>query len=343
MSGDIKVAIIGCGHRGDAHAAAWKTEDRCRMVGLADIKPEAIAKLKAAREVDAGVAEYEDYRVMLEKEKPDIVSVCLWTGLHLPVIRDCLQADGVRAVFAEKPMAPTWAECREIGRLAEESGRQLTFCHQRRFASGNQLVRKWVAEGKFGEIKRMDLYSPRHLLDCGTHTFDQAMSFNGESPAKWVLGAVDTSETFAYFAVEAEIMATGTVVFENGVRATIQVGGPDMDMGSGVRLHGTDGFVEVDWDGNFRKGAVFSDPSWSPPVREKDGMNVQMARVVANVVDCLLSGEEPELSYPKALRAGEVIFAFYESVRRRARVELPLTGVDDNPLHDLLAKERGAA
>jgi hypothetical protein len=54
-----------------------------------------------------------------------------------------------------------------------------------------------------------------------------------------------------------------------------------------------------------------------------------MSAYVRNALDCLASGEEPVLSHRKALRAAEIIFALYESMRRRARVELPLT-VDDN-------------
>jgi predicted dehydrogenase len=222
-----------------------------------------------------------------------------------------------------------------MARLAEQTGCQLTFCHQRRFAEGNLLVRRLIAEGVFGEIKRLDLYSPPNLLDCGTHTVDQALSFVNESPARWVLGAVDTSEVLNWFDVRAECMATGTLVLQNGVRAALQVGGPDMDIWGGVRVMGTKGFIDVLWGGNFGQAALYNQPDWQPPVVQ-DSDEAHMAGVVRNAVDCLESGEEPETSYLKALRASEIIFALYESVRRRARVELPLTDVLDNPLHSLL-------
>ena len=66
--------------------------------------------------------------------------------------------------------------------------------------------------------------------------------------------------------------------------------------------------------------------AWQAPEVAEDAES-QMIGVVRNALDCLESGAEPELSHRKALRAGEVIFAFYESVRRHARVELPLEGV----------------
>lgn len=332
MSQIYRVALIGCGGRAKAHVPGLKADSRAQVVALADVKREAAESMNA--EYGFGASVYDDHRRMLAQEKPDVVVACLWTPLHLPVFRDCVEA-GVRAVLSEKPMAPTWGECREMARLAETSGCQLTFCHQRRFAEGNQLARQLIAEGRFGPIQRMDLYSPPNLLDCGTHTFDQALSFNGESPAKWVLGAVDTSKLLNWFGVSAEGMAVGTVVFENGVRASFQVGGPDMDLWGGVRVTGRDGFFDITWDGQFQRAVVYADPAWQPPTVEDSG-DAHMVGVVRNALDSLESGTEPELSYKKALRASEIIFALYESVRRHARIELPLRGVEDNPFLSML-------
>jgi predicted dehydrogenase len=270
---------------------------------------------------------------MLSREKPNVVITCLWTPLHLPIFRDCVEA-GVKAVLSEKPMAPTWGESLEMGRLADESGCQLTFCHQRRFRKGNLAARRLIEEGRFGKVQRMDLYSPPNLLDCGTHTFDQALSFNKETPAKWAMGAVDASEPIKWFDVSAEAMATGLVVFENGVRAYLQTGGPDVDMRSGVRVLGSEGFIEVQWDGQWSRAVVYDEPGWQPPAIE-GADDDPMIDVVRNALDCLESGDEPLLSHHHALRAAEIIFALYESVRRHARIELPLDTVD-NPFLTML-------
>jgi UDP-N-acetylglucosamine 3-dehydrogenase len=52
---------------------------------------------------------------------------------------------------------------------------------------------------------------------------------------------------------------------------------------------------------------------------------------VLGLIECLQSGREPELSSRRARAATELIFATYESSRRRARIDLPLT-IDDSPL-----------
>jgi predicted dehydrogenase len=58
-------------------------------------------------------------------------------------------------------------------------------------------------------------------------------------------------------------------------------------------------------------------------------------RAVADVVASLREGTTPELAAEKALDAAELIFATWESARRRGRVEFPLE-VDDNPLEAMV-------
>jgi len=327
-----RTAFIGCGKRAHEHAVGVKADDRCLVVALADISSESAEALNDA--FGFGAAVYTDYRAMLAEVKPDVVVLCLWTPLHLPVFRDAVEA-GVKAVLSEKPMAAEWGECLEMARLAEAAGCQLTFSLQRRFADGNRAVRRMIREGKLGQLQRMDLYSPPNLLDCGIHSFDQAMSFMDETPARWVLGAVDASETYNWFNVPSESVAAGLIVFENGVRANIQAGGPDMDIWGGVRVMGSKGYLEVMWDGELRGGAIYAEPDWRPEVLVTPGTE-QMKGMVRHAIDCLASGEEPEISHRKALRASEIIFAFYESVRRNARVSLPVSGFADSPFITML-------
>ncbi|WP_309119725.1 Gfo/Idh/MocA family oxidoreductase [Paenibacillus sp.] len=336
----FRVAFIGCGRRAHEHAIGVQADGRCEVVGLSDISEASAETLKAEFGFQANV--YTDHKDMLAKEKPDVVLICLWTPLHLPVFRDCAEA-GVKAVLCEKPMSATWGECQEMGRIAEATGCQLTFSLQRRFAAGNRTVRRLIQEGHIGQVLRMDLYSPPNLLDCGIHTFDQAMSFMGETPAKWVLGGVDTTETYNWFNVPSECGAYGHLEFANGVHASLYSGPIDTwepaedktKIWAGVRVIGTEGFIEVMWDGQIVGGVKYADPSWKPEM-ELSSMQDQMKGYVRHSIDCLAGGEEPEVSHRKALRASEIIFAFYESVRRNARVELPIAGFADSPFISML-------
>ncbi len=331
MADKIKTAFIGCGKRSHATGQGVAADSRCDVAALADISTEAAEALNEAYGFGAKV--YTDYNEMLKAEKPELVISSLWTGLHLPVFRDSVDA-GAKIVMSEKPMATNWADCKKMAGIAEESGCVLTFCHQRRYAPGNLKAREMIASGVFGEIKRMDLYSPCDLLDCGTHTFDQAASFMGEAHARWVLGGIDISEVTPHFALPSEKAFFGLVVYENGVRANIQAKGPDRDMPTGLRVEGTNGLIEVGWDGRYGQAVVFDDPAWKPPVLPERTKGAEMLDVVRDTLDAFEKGEEPVLSYQKALRASEIIYALYESARSRRMVELPLE-IEDHPLVDM--------
>ena len=59
-------------------------------------------------------------------------------------------------------------------------------------------------------------------------------------------------------------------------------------------------------------------------------------RAIADIVDALAAGRESQLCARRALIATEIIFACWESSRRRGRVDLPLD-VDDNALDAMIA------
>jgi UDP-N-acetyl-2-amino-2-deoxyglucuronate dehydrogenase len=330
----IKAALIGCGARGRSHAVGFQGSQKAKLTCLSDLRMEACQALNDEFSLSASL--YTDHREMLAKEKPEMACIVLWPGLHLPVFRDCVEA-GVKAVLCEKPMAPTWEDCQEMSRLAEESGVILAFSHQRRYAKGCIAARRLIKEGVIGKPLHLHLFSPPNILDCGTHTLDQAMSFLGEKSGKWVLGAVDASQPISWFGVEADYVAAGQIVFEDGIRATIQCGGPDMDIWGGVRITGEDGFLEVYWDGQISRAVVYKDPSWTLPPIEEDTPDDHMTAYIDDVSHCLLSGGEPETSHTKALRAAEIIYGFLLSAKQRVRLELPLTGPVGNPFHQMLA------
>lgn len=58
-------------------------------------------------------------------------------------------------------------------------------------------------------------------------------------------------------------------------------------------------------------------------------------RAIPDLIESLDNGIEPELSARRALNATEIIFAIYESSRRRGRIDLPLD-IDDHPLVEMV-------
>jgi len=104
------------------------------------------------------------------------------------------------------------------------------------------------------------------------------------------------------------------------------------------RLFGTEGVIEVGTaDGVNLRIKRKGSSEWEVIDTQGDGLHGPgfIDRAITDIVEALLTGREPELSARKALNATEIIFACYESSRRRALVRLPLD-IEDNPLAQMM-------
>ena len=326
--GTLRAGVIGCGGRGHAHAEGYAEDERVEIAACADPSEEARTALAERFGVESTWA---DYGEMLDRERLDLVSVCTWPHLHRPMI-EAAAAAGARAIHAEKPMAPTWGDARALHAACEERGVLLTFCHQRRFGDGFATARDLLRDGAIGPLRRFEGVCA-NLFDWGTHWFDMMFFYNDETPARWVLGQIDVSEHREIFGVRLDTSGLSWVRFENEVEGLLTTGDAG-HAGPANRLIGEEGVIEVQGGGGglrMRRGGGWEE------VERTSGVPAPRHTIasVRDLVDCLHSGEEPELSSRKALQATELIFATYESSRRRGRVDLPLE-VEDSALLTML-------
>ena len=338
----FKVGIIGCGRpvrtegatgfgMSHAHALGYEASPDAEIMALADINMD---NARAFQTEHGGERIYTDYREMLAREALDIVSVSTWPHLHAEMVIASAEA-GVRAIHCEKPMAPTWGEARRMAQVCAERGVQLTFNHQRRFGAPFRKARELLRSGAIGDLLRLEA-TCSNLYDWGTHWFDMLFFYNGETPATWVIGQIEPRDGQRIFGVPVEGQGISHFKFENGVHGLL-VTGYEAEWGASNRLLGTEGVIEVGPTRDvplrmWGKGQC----AWQE-VELEGGLHgsdyVKMA--VLDVIDALKTGREPELSARKALQATELIFATYESSRRRGRVDLPLE-IDDSPWLSML-------
>jgi predicted dehydrogenase len=107
----VRVGIVGCGFIGTVHAAALHQLTAAGLVDAAvtatfDVDPGRAARVAAM--VDATPA--PDLDALLAAV--DVVWVCTWTASH-PDVVDAAVARGC-AVFCEKPLATTLADCERV-------------------------------------------------------------------------------------------------------------------------------------------------------------------------------------------------------------------------------------
>lgn len=336
----LRSAIIGTGRPRRAsgstgfgiaqhHAQGYAAHPDVDLVAVADIKRENGEAFAAEHDVPNV---YESHEAMLEKESIDIVSVCLWTGLHAPIVCDVAER-GVRAIHSEKPMAPTFGEARSMVDACEKHRVQLTFNHQRRFAPTFRKARELLRGGAIGDLRRMEGFCI-DIFDWGTHWIDMMCFYNNEEDMEWVIAQVDSRKERLVFGVPVENQAIVDIQWQNGVNGILETG--VSGRGCANRLLGTDGIIEVGVDDGPALRVFGKSTNGWQDVDVEGGIHGgdPFVGAIAHVVDSLIAGSEPELSGRNALRTTEAIFAAYESSRRRARVDLPLD-VDDSPFIEM--------
>ena len=334
----IRAAIIGCGRpkvpgksgggQAQNHVRAYK-KPGIKLVALADIAQENLDAFQAEH---GGEQTYLDYREMLETERPDIVSICTWPALHAPMVQACAEA-GVGAIYCEKPMAPTWGAAKRMVEKCESKGAVLGFNHQRRFGEPFIKAKKLVDAGEIGDLQRLE-GTCNDLFDWGTHWFDMFFFYNNETPVEWVLGQIEWRGAHKLFGAPLESQGISQYEFENGVTGLLMTR-RGYERGATNRLVGSQGVIEVS-AGQTNVRILGKGAGWQQIETSEGAHGGHMVeRALSEFIDAWQSGREPQMSARKALRATELIFATYESSRRRGRVELPLD-IEDSPLQALL-------
>jgi predicted dehydrogenase len=211
---EIGVGLVGYRFMGRAHSNAYRQVARFfdadpapRMVALCGRNEAAVREAAAS----LGWEGYEtDYGHMLERDDIGLVDISSSGDTHHEFALAALEAG--KHVFCEKPLANTLSEAREMMEAARRAGTVNMVCHNYRRAPAVQLAKKFVDEGRIGEIRHWRavylqdwLLDPRSpltwrlrketggagpLADLGSHLVDLAHFLVG--PITEVVGVVET-------------------------------------------------------------------------------------------------------------------------------------------------------
>jgi predicted dehydrogenase len=357
-----QVALLGLGSIARAHLRGYRAPEnteRAQIVAGADISPEARDRFLQ----ETGVERlYADYRDLLDRERPDIVSICTWPPLH-PEMVEASVAAGVRGIVCEKPMAVDLAGCDRMLAAAEKSGTVLVIGHQRRLQPKFTRARQLIESGAIGDLEFLNGIAAGDLLTDGTHTVDALRFLAGDVPVEWVMGNVDLrprdirpeqigrsgflaqdgSHTVRY-GHPVETGAFAMLRFAGGIPATLELGICARPGYQRFVVYGTEGTIKLSGDRPAegepllqvkRKGSE----AWETVdgVEEMNGF----AREISLLFQAIEDGTPHPLDGRSARLTQEVLMAVFESARRPGRVELPLER-DGTPLEDLLAGTRPA-
>jgi predicted dehydrogenase len=319
-----RAALIGCGKIGSefaddpkitdiyTHAGAYSACEDTRLVAVCDSDGEKARKCGERW----GVPHiFQNFHTMIEETKPEIISVCTPDPTHYPVICDVMKYRCVRALFAEKPLALSLLEAREIVELAKTRNIILAVNYFRRYAPTIQNIRKEIIEeNRIGDIQTVSCLYTKGILHNGTHLLDLS---------RFLISEIISVHGFSNRCPDSPDPTLDAFIrFENG--ATGYLHGCDerrFDICE-MDIIGSCGRIRIIDSGHtIEHYEVCDDPRYSGyqalsfTGRDTRGMTDTILHGVEDLVDCLNHTTMPRCSGPDGIAALELGLAVCESAR----------------------------
>ncbi len=342
----IKVAIIGTGNICPSHIQAYLAfPQRCQIVALSDIYPEKAQERVQQFNLNAHV--YADYHTLFEREKPDLVSICLPPYVHAEVAIAAMEAGA--NVVCEKPMASSLAECDRMIEAEKRTGKWICCVAQNRFRDDYMGLKEILDAGLIGRIvhAQIDSYWWRGhsyydlwwrgtwekegggcTLNHAVHHIDLLL---------WMMGmpqrVTAVLSNAAHDNSEVEDISVAVLEYAGGALAQITSSVISHGQRQNVIFQGENAMVGVPW----QRYASTSMPNGFPVENtqleaEIDAMHqahqplvhTLHAAEIDDVLSAIEQGRPPFIGSADGRRTVELITAIYESGSTRRTVELPL-------------------
>ena len=147
-----RVVVLGAGFGRSVQAPSFQRHAEFELVAITGSNPEKTARMAA----ELGLGETEsDWRSLVSRMKPDLVSVATPVDLHHPMMLHAL-ACGAH-VLCEKPTALHRFQAAEMRDTAARLGRVAAINHEFRFFPARRLALSLVRAGSIGAVRRIEI------------------------------------------------------------------------------------------------------------------------------------------------------------------------------------------
>lgn len=222
-----RAAIIGTGRiasllekdplrpKPHTHAGWYRQHPEVELVGGADIDPERLFTFGQ----DWGIPRdrlFADYREMLDRLKPDLVSICAYAPQRLEMIRASIEA-GARGLWIEKAVVCSLEEAALLQQLLQTHPVKAIVDHPRRTDPAYRAVKRIIQECSLGRLLNVNCMMNGNLIHTGSHAYDLLNYWCGEmsGAAGWLEQPVPAQGPVH------DCGGTGHITFDSGVHAFI--------------------------------------------------------------------------------------------------------------------------
>lgn len=323
--------------------------------GVAGVETAAVAdpdaEGRARAQAEAGAARgYSDYRDMLERERPDLVSVGpRWLDQRLEMVLACIEA-GCH-VYCEKPFAIGLEDGDRMVAAAAAAGLRIAVGHfHGAYLPGIDRLKRLIDDGRIGRLLELHAHGKHDhrgggedMMDLGIHLFNLMQYLAGE--VAWIsahvtMGGRDITPRDVHEATEPLGPVAGDHVhsyfaFHGGAIGVFDSRRDSVGVNEryGMEIVGSEGIVSLR-GGSVTEGLmIYPHPLWAPARREQRWQPLELEGVpphdghylaVTDLVAAIEEGREPICSGRDGVRALEMVLAAYRSQIAGARVPLPL-------------------
>jgi predicted dehydrogenase len=353
----LRICIIGDTKQGgfghDLHLA-WALRDDVEIVGLSD--PDEAGRAKRAAECGA-LRGYADYRDMLEKERPDLVTVCPRATVYHKDYVLAAAAVGAHG-FIEKPLTMDLAEADAMAAAVEAKRLKWAVAFNWHMVPEVRHALEQVRGGLIGQVMEMRARGKEDhrsggedMVVLGAHLFDLMRRFAGD-PHWCQATALSNGRIAMREDIREATEPLGPIIgdsiqaafgFDNGVTGNFASLRNKGENGHrwGIDVYGTAGVLSIRMEGTpfVPLIRVLRGPVWMPDAEKGTGWEAlsgapattythpsadRYAPITSDLVAAIREDRAPAASLQDGRASLEMVSAVFASHISGRRVTLPL-------------------
>ena len=336
---DYRIGCVGAGFiMRDAHLEAYARAG-FRVVAIASRTPEHARAVAAERGIPRA---YDTYEEMLADPSIEIVDIAFPPDRQLEVVREAVRhSDHIRGVLAQKPLAPSTSEAREIVDLCARAGVTLAVNQNMRYDQSMRALKDLLTRGVLGQpvLATIEMHARPHwqeflrggdrltILNMSIHHLDCFRFLFGDPERVYASTRADPSMDFPH----TDGICLYILEYADGLRATSwdDTYSWTDDKGIRWRVECTEGTAKgtIGWP-DYPNGSpstidyvLRSRPDlWHRPRWKDEWLPDAFVGTMAQLMRAIQEGTEPEISGRDNLRTMALVDACYRSVAEHRAV-----------------------